>query len=128
MSDHGNHDQIIKSAADQFKEILSGSANAIYIYLDDTHKLANQNFANLLEYTSVQEWENVSEPFAETFVEEESQHTLVHAYSETMENNTASQVQVVWKTKSGKGVNTNVIIAPIAVNGEVMAIHFIEKI
>ena len=127
MPNHDEHDKIIKAAGEQFRQILTDSQDSIYIYLDDKHKLANKNFANLLEYDSVEQWASVAGPFAQTFVDERSQHTLVHAYKKAMEEMAASKIQVSWKTKTGKIINTNVITVPVSVMGELLALHFVEK-
>lgn len=127
MSDHQEHENIIKAASDQLRKILEGSTDSIYIYLDDTHKLANKNFADLLEYASAEEWASVTDPFTEMLADEKSQHTLVHAYSKAIEKMAGSQIQVSWKTKTGKIIDTNVIIVPISINGQLLALHFVEK-
>jgi hypothetical protein len=45
-----------------------------------------------------------------------------------MEKMAASKIAVSWKTKTGKIINTNVIIVPISINGQLLALHFVEKI
>jgi PAS domain-containing protein len=54
-----NRIELIEGVRHQLKDILESSKQAIYVYLDDTHKLCNQRFATLLGYGSTREWENI---------------------------------------------------------------------
>ena len=122
------HKTIIQDAKKQFAAILKESKQGIYIYLDDTHKLCNEKFASMLGYGSAEEWAKVNKPFTEAFVEgTHSQHTLVSAYQEAMESKTGSNIEVTWKTKTGGKVNTKVILVPVSVKRELLALHFITK-
>lgn len=125
--DH-QHQKIMNDVSKQFKEILEESLQAIYIYLDDTHKICNQRFASLLGYESTEELLAIDKPFTDTFVTDESQETLVSAYMQAMEHKIGSYIEVSWKKKSGGSVKTNVIIVPISYNGELLAFHFITEI
>jgi len=42
-----NRIELIEGVRHQLKDILESSKQAIYVYLDDTHKLCNQRFATL---------------------------------------------------------------------------------
>jgi len=118
---------VIEEAKKQFGVILKESKQGIYVYLDDTHKFCNEKFASMLGYTSAEEWSNVNKPFAEAFVEgTHGQHTLVSAYQEAMESKTGSNIEITWKTKTGGKVNTKVILVPVSVKGELLALHFIS--
>jgi PAS domain-containing protein len=119
------HEQLIQGISEQLKGILDSSEQAIYIYLDDIHKVCNQKFATLLGYRSPGEWNKVEGPF-ETFVDRRSQATLVANYNRAIDKMTASCFKVVWKKKNGGTVDTNVILAPIAYGDHLFAIHFIS--
>ena len=123
---HG-HEGVLEEARKQFSAILNESKQGIYLYLDDTHKLCNQKFASMLGYSSADDWSKVDKPFTEAFVEGESQHALVSAYQEAMESKTGSHIEITWRTKTGGNVNTEVILAPVSVKGELLALHFITK-
>jgi len=121
------HEGVIEETKKQFSVILKESKQGIYVYLDDTHKLCNEKFASMLAYRSAEEWSKVEKPFTETFVEGKSQHTLVSAYQEAMESKTGSYIEITWRTKTGGHVNTKVILVPVSVKGELLALHFITK-
>jgi uncharacterized protein YpiB (UPF0302 family) len=63
------HEAVIEEARKQFGDILQESKQAIYLYLDDTHKTCNEKFASMLGYKSAEEWAAVMKPFTEAFVE-----------------------------------------------------------
>jgi PAS domain S-box-containing protein len=122
------HQEILNGVKEEFKEILEKSKQAIYVYLDDTHRICNQKFASLLGYKSIEEWSAIDEPFTEAFVMHDSQEILVSTYGKAMEDKVGSNIEVSWKKKSGASVKTSVIIVPISYKGELLALHFITKI
>ena len=127
MDEH-QHDEVIEGVKEQFKELLDESSQAIYIYLDDDHKICNSKFASLLGYSSPDEWAGVTGPFPENFVAESSQQHLVDTYMDAMEKKIGSKVEITWKKKDGEEVKSKVILVPISYNNEFLALHFIEEI
>ena len=85
MDMHKHHEEIIKGAAEQYKKILESSAQAVYIYLDDNHKVCNKKFAQLLGFKSEKDWAKIGGSFLDTFVDAKSQNKLVEAYRKSME-------------------------------------------
>lgn len=128
MDEHQHHEELIAGVSKEYKDILEGSGQAIYIYLDDNHKVCNEKFAQLLGFSSAEEFAKTHDPFAQNFVEEESQHTLVSAYTDAMEKMVASQNKIVWKKKTGESVATQVILVPIAHAGHIFALHFVSEL
>ena len=125
MDKHQHHEELINGLYEQLKPVLDNSQQAIYVYLDDIHKICNNKFATLLGYSSSEEWAKVTESFPDAFVDQQSQEVLVSTYQKAMEQIIGSEIDVTWKTKSGDRVNTNLIIVPIAYNGHLFALHFI---
>ena len=130
MDEHQHHEELIKGLYEQLKPVFDNSQQAIYVYLDDIHKICNNKFATLLGYSSSEEWAKVTESFPDAVVDQQSQEVLVSTYQKAMEQIIGSEIDVTWKTKSGDRVNTNLILVPIAYNGHLFALHFIlnEKI
>ncbi|MEK6835670.1 MAG: hypothetical protein AABX55_01485 [Nanoarchaeota archaeon] len=126
MEKHSHHEELIRGVAEQFSPILDKSKQAIYIYLDDIHKICNKKFASLLGYNSPKEWAHTKEDILETFVDKNSQKSLVTAYGNAMRNLIASNIEVVWKKRDGKKVKTNVTLVPILFRGHLFALHFIS--
>lgn len=127
MDNHEHHEELVRGLSDQLQDILDTSSQSIYLYLDDIHKTCNQNFADLLGYSSSDEWAAVTESFPQTFVAESSQTALVEAYSAAMQQRIGSTLPVTWKKKDGSTVDTTVILVPLSFQGHVFAVHFIDK-
>jgi PAS domain-containing protein len=120
-----HHEELIEGISKQMKSILDSSQQAIYIYLDDIHKVCNEKFASLLGYRSPEEWANMEDSF-EAFVDPGSQETLVKAYRQAMEKLIPANIKVTWKKKSGGTVATSVVLVPIAYDDHLFALHFIS--
>ena len=120
------HEVLIQGVSSQMKDILETSGQAIYIYLDDVHWVCNQKFASMLGYSTPGELAQVKQPPLEVWVNGKSQHTLVDAYQNAMQQMIGSTVPITWKTKSGGTVDTTMILVPIAYQGHLLAMHFIS--
>ena len=120
-----HHEELIKGISKQMESILDSSEQAIYIYLDDIHKVCNEKFASLMGYGSPEEWAKVEDSFPE-FVDQGSQQPLVTAYRQAMEKLIPANIKVTWKKKSGGTVGTSVVMVPIAYDGHLFALHFIS--
>ena len=125
-SEEQHHEELIGGISKQMKGILDSSEQAIYIYLDDIHKVCNGKFASLLGYPSPEEWAKLVGSFPELFVERSSQETLVTAYQQAMERMIPANIKVTWKKKSGGNVSTSVVMVPIAYDNHLFALHFIS--
>jgi PAS domain-containing protein len=125
INEQSRHEELIAGISKQMKSILDSSQQAVYIYLDDIHKVCNGKFASLLGYRSPEEWAKVEDPLEAT-VERSSQETLVNAYNQAMEKFIPSNIKVTWKKKSGGTVVTSVVLAPIAYDDHIFALHFVS--
>src|SRR3989344_8526614 len=127
MDKHQHHEELIKCLYEQLKPVFDNSQQAIYVYLDDIHKICNNKFATLLGYSSSEEWARVTGSFPDVFVDQQSQEVLVSTYQKAMEQIIGSEIDVTWKKKNGERVKTGLILVPIAYNGHLFALHFISK-
>ena len=126
MDKKSQHKELIDEAALQFEEIFNNSSQGMYIYLDDTHKICNEKFADILGYESLAEWSKNENSFTEIFVEENSAKELVGAYVDAMEKLIGSHINITWKKKNGENVKTDVILVPIPFEGHILALHFVS--
>ncbi|MGD0636714.1 MAG: hypothetical protein ABSA72_01570 [Nitrososphaerales archaeon] len=122
----GEHAKALAVVAEQLGDVIEGSEQSVYIYLDDVSKVCNRNFAALLGYKSPKEWAAVKENFPDAFVSKKSQRTLIAAYQSAVTRFVGSTIKVTWKGKDGKEVETTTILVPIVYGGHAMALHFIE--
>ena len=127
MDAHQHHEELVKGIFEQLKDIFDSSEQAVYLYLDDVHKVCNKKFASLLGYKSPDEWSKKEISFTDLFVDEKSQRDLVSAYQNAMEKSIGSTINVTWKRKDGKQVKTTVILVPISYHGHMFALHFISE-
>ena len=123
-----HHEELVKGITEQLKPILDKSEQAIYVYLDDAHKVCNKKFADLLGYKSAREWADIETPLAD--VVEEDQPSVISAHEDAMERMVASCLDVrVKNIKTGKTIKTRMIMVPIAYSGDhLFALHFLSKI
>jgi PAS domain-containing protein len=119
------HEELIAGISKQMRSILDGSQQAVYIYLDNIHKVCNSKFASLLGYRSPEEWAKVEEAF-EVFVDPGSQETLATAYNRAMKKLIPANIKVTWKKKGGGTVDTSVILVPIEYEEHMFALRFIS--
>ena len=127
MEEHHHHEDLIKKITEQMRPVLEKSEQAVYIYLDDNHKVCNKKIADLLGYKSPKEWAELDAPLAD--VVEEDQQRVIDAYMNASEKMAASGIEVrVKNVKTGKNVKTRMIIAPVAHDGHVFTAHYLSKI
>ena len=127
MNEQEHHEQLIEGISEQMKPVLEKSEQAMYIYLDDNHKVCNKKFADLLGYKSPKEWADAEAPLSD--VVEEDQQNVVNAYMNASEKMAASAIEVRLKNiKTGKIVKTRMIIAPAVHAGHIFTAHFFGKI
>jgi len=123
MSHDDQHEQLITEISEIFEPILSDSPQAIYIYLDDTHKICNQNFVDILEYESIVEW--VANEATIENVADGDQNSVIEAYEKASEELLASFLNVNLKTKGGSEVEVDILMTPFTYKSEVFVVHFI---
>jgi hypothetical protein len=126
-SDQKHHEELVSGFYNQLKEIFDSSEQAIYLYLDDTHKVCNKKFAQMQGYISPEEWAKVPNPL-EAGVAKPSQDAIVSAYTNAMEKLIASKIDVKLKKKNGSTFDAQVIMVPLTFQGHLFALHYITPI
>jgi hypothetical protein len=125
QAEQHHHEELIKGIAKEQKLILDESPQAIYIYLDDVHKVCNKKFAALVGYKSPAEWAKVDAPLAD--VVEKDQEKVIEAYTQASEKLTAGKLEISFKNvKTGKIVKASLVMVPIVFSGHVFVMHFLE--
>jgi PAS domain-containing protein len=76
MSEQKHHEEFVEGLHKQLKEIFDSSKQAIYLYLDDNHKVCNKKFAEMQGFSSPEEWAKVENPL-EAGVDKMSQCALL---------------------------------------------------
>jgi hypothetical protein len=125
MAHDEHHIHLVKELANQLGPVFTNSEQAIYLYLDDTHKICNQKFADMLEYKSIDEWVSNETPVDD--VSEADQPKVIQAYRQASEHFNASTVSATVVRKNGTQLKTKVIMVPITYKDEVFVLHFISE-
>ena len=127
MEEQQHHEELVEGIGQEMKLVLEKSVQAIYIYLDDNHKVCNKKYADLLGYKTPKEWADAEAPLSD--VVEEDQQSVIKAYMNASEKMVASAIEVrVKNVKTGKIVKTTMIIAPVGHAGHVFTAHFFSEI
>ena len=126
MSSNKHHEDLVNGFHKQLKQIFEESHQAIYLYLDDNHKVCNKKFASLIGYASPEEWAKIENPLEEN-IAKESQDAVVSAYFDATEKMIASQTNVKVKTTSGSVLDASVIVVPVTYMNHMFALYFISK-
>ncbi len=121
-----HHEELVKGLHDQLKQIFDSSEQAIYLYLDDSHKVCNEKFAEMQGYNSPEEWAKVENPL-EVGVDKTSQDAVVSAYRDAMEKLVGSKIDVKLKKKAGGTLDASIIMVPVAYQEHLFALHFISE-
>jgi hypothetical protein len=125
MDEQQHHKELIKGISKEQKLILGRSPQAIYIYLDDNHKVCNKKFADLLGYKSNSEWAKIDAPLAD--VVEKDQQKVIDAYTKASEKFIADKLEVSFKNiKTDKTFKISLVMVPIMYAGHVFVMHFLE--
>lgn len=124
MLDNAHHEELVSGLYNQMKKILDSSEQAIFIYLDDNHKICNQRFAKFLGYQSPEEWASIP-GFLEVYVDARSRETLMSAYWTAANKMNASSIKMTWKRKDATTVDSTMILVPMAYQGHILSVHFI---
>jgi carbohydrate-binding DOMON domain-containing protein len=120
-----HHEKLVKGFHDQLKQIFDSSEQAIYLYLDDSHKVCNKKFAEMQGFSSPAEWAKVENPL-EVGVDRTSQDAVVSAYRNAMERLVGSKIDVKLEKKAGGTFDASIIMVPVAYQGHIFALHFIS--
>ncbi len=127
LDEQQHHEQLIKGITQMLKPILQDSAQAVYVYLDDTHKACNRKLATLLGYKSPKEWADAEAPLAD--VVEEDQPAVIDAYGKASEKLAATSLDIrVRNVTTNKIVKAKMIMVPIAFEGHIFALHFLSRV
>ena len=78
-------------------------------------------------YKSPDEWARIENPL-ETGVDKSSQALVVSAYTKAMEKLSASKIDVKLKKKNGETFDASIIMVPIAYQGHLFALHYINEV
>ena len=125
MAHDQHHEHLVKELAEQLEPVFSNSPQAIYLYLDDEHKICNQKFADMLGYKSIKEWVKNQYPISDVL--EKDQEKGIKAYMNASRKLRASTLSATFVRKDGKKKKADIIMVPITYKEEVFVLHFVSE-
>ena len=122
-----DHGQLVKGIAGQFKAVLEQSPQAVYLYLDDSHKVCNKVFSDLLGYASPQQWADTEAPLADVI--EADQPAVVRAYRAAVGKFKVTNLSVSFQNMTThRTLKRQMTVVPVPFGGNIFSAHFIDKI
>ncbi len=123
---HHLEETVIEMAV-RLQPVFDKSWQAIYIYQDDTHKVCNKNFAEMLGYESAEEWAKVETPLSDVI--EEDRPAFTSAYENASKRMEAGSLNVRLKNiKNSKILETSMIVVPLTDgSNNVFTAHFFSR-
>lgn len=118
------HEQIVAGLTEQYQPILDGSPQAVFIYLDDYHKVCNRSFSNLLGYDSPEDWAAMKTPVTDST--DDTKDNLISGVMGAIHEKVASSFRVSWNARDGNRVDTTCVSVPGAYRGQIYAMLFFE--
>lgn len=117
----------VRELAEQFRPVMEGSPDGVYLWLDEAHKVCNERLADLFGYT-VEEW-SATEPFLDNFVAEEDRKL----YSWNYHNRVAALAFPVTfrfraRRKDGSTFPAETDMVPVSYGGHTVAYHFVRQV
>lgn len=117
----------VRELAEQFRPVMEGSPDGVYLWLDEAHKVCNERLADLFGYT-VEEW-SATEPFLDNFVAEEDRKL----YSWNYHNRVAALAFPVTfrfraRRKDGSTFPAETDMIPVSYGGHTVAYHFVRQV
>jgi PAS domain S-box-containing protein len=123
---HQHHEELVAAFKKELQPLFDGSAQPFYIYLDDHHKAGNQKVAEMLGYSSAEDWSKTDVNFVETFIAPESQDLVPQIYHDTIVGKlSAAFMDVTFQKKDGSKVKTRGVGVPIFHDGHFFTLIFI---
>jgi PAS domain-containing protein len=119
---------VLSDLYSQLRKVLDAAEQPILIYLDDKHKVCNQQFADMLGYPSPHELSSTS-GFLEMLVDDEaSRNAFMEAYWLAINNMNAVGLEVTWRKKDGSNLKTSTVMVPMEYEGHILLVQFVIDI
>jgi PAS domain-containing protein len=119
---------VISELYKQLRKVLDAAEQPILIYLDDKHKVCNQQFADMLGYESPHELSDTTGFLELLFDDEASRNAFMEAYWLAINNMNAVGLDVTWRKKDNVQLKTSIVMVPMEYEGHILLVQFIIEI
>ena len=124
--EHAHHEELVSGLYEQLMPVMENSSQGMYLYLDDTHNMFNDQMAKMLGYSSGAEMKRkANDSPLDAFIDIKSHKSVVNAFRNAMEKMAGSTISVTFKKKSGGKITKKMILVPISYHGHLFALHFL---
>jgi PAS domain S-box-containing protein len=120
------HQYVVQQMADFYQPLMDVSSDGVAVYLDDEHKLCNQNLAEMCGY-SVEQW-SARFPFLDTFVAPESRDEAAATYEEVNSTGVSKTSEQTWLRKDGTTFRVRMAITPVLAGDDLFALMLVKRI
>lgn len=120
------HHYVVQQMADFYEPLMNVSSDGVAIYLDDEHKLCNQNLADMFGY-SVEEW-SAKFPFLDIFVAAESRDDAATAYEEVNSKGVSKTSEQTWLRKDGTKFRIQMAITPVIAGDDLFTLMLVKRV
>jgi PAS domain S-box-containing protein len=121
------HQQIIRELSEQFQPIFEHSPHGVYLYLDDIHKVCNEQMARMFGLTA-REWAEMP-MFLPVFVAEKDQETFARNYQHNILGlSHPVTFRFQGRRKDGSTFLAETDMIPLCWRGYPIAYHFVREI
>lgn len=121
MAHNPHHEHLVKELADQFEPLLKKSPQAMFLYLDDEHKICNKKYADMMGYDSAQDWADHALPLDDVY--KKDQKETVKSYMAASKDMECPCPELTMVTKKGKKMKAWVTMVPIPYKGETFVLQ-----
>jgi PAS domain S-box-containing protein len=121
-----HHRQMVADVEALYRPLLELSSDPMYIYLDDEHKAGNERMAGLFGH-SKEDWDMTS-PFLDNFVAEESQAEVMEAFARMMETGESYKVRFTAIRKDGSRFEAETASIPFELHDELWVLGIIRPL
>lgn len=120
------HHYVVRQMADFYQPLMDISSDGVAIYLDDEHKLCNQNLADMCGY-SIEEW-SALRPFLDTFVAPESREDAAATYEEVSSTGISKTSEQTWLRKDGTKFRIQMAITPVISGDDLFTLMLVKAL
>lgn len=121
-----HHQYVVEMMADFYRPLLETSSDGIMVFLDDEHKICNQNLADMFGY-GVDEWMEAT-PFIETFIAPESRAQVATTYRHVRERGVSARFEATCTRLDDSTFRAEMAIVPIIAGDDFFTVNLFKQI
>lgn len=118
--------ELVNDLYEQYRQVMELSSDAMFIYLDDEHKVCNKNLADMWGYTK-EEWSKQA-PYLRNFVAQQDQFTVAQHYVNSRSRFKSVRFQFLARRKDGSVFDVDKAMTPISYKGQFAILNLVRQL